>query len=41
MDRNNYILDIDARGFSLMYAAVCDMADKLLAARGGGQVSVQ
>jgi hypothetical protein len=29
-----YILDYDQRGFALMYAVVCDMADKLLAARG-------
>jgi hypothetical protein len=35
-----YILDLDLRGFSPTYAAVRDMADKLLAARGGGQVGV-
>jgi hypothetical protein len=34
----NYILDLDQRGFSPTYAAVRDMADKLLAARGAGQV---
>jgi hypothetical protein len=37
----NYILDIDTRGSLPTYAAVRDMADKLLAARGGGQVGVQ
>jgi hypothetical protein len=31
-----YILDLDQRGFSPTYAAVRDMADKLLATRGGG-----
>ena len=35
-----YILDLDQRGFAPTYAAVRDMADKLLAARGGGQVGV-
>jgi hypothetical protein len=35
-----YILDLDQRGFSPTYAAVRDMADKLLAARGAGQVGV-
>jgi hypothetical protein len=30
-----YILDLDLRGFSPTYAAVRDMADKLLLARGG------
>jgi hypothetical protein len=35
-----YILDLDQRGFAPMYAAVRDMADKLLAARGAGQVGV-
>ena len=35
-----YILDLDARGFAPTYAAVRDMADKLLAARGAGQVGV-
>jgi hypothetical protein len=34
----NYILDLDQRGFAPTYAAVRDMADKLLAARGAGQV---
>jgi hypothetical protein len=33
-----YILDLDQRGFAPTYAAVRDMADKLLAARGAGQV---
>lgn len=33
-----YILDLDARGFAPTYAAVRDMADKLLATRGAGQV---
>jgi hypothetical protein len=33
-----YILDLDQRGFAPTYAAVLDMADKLLAARGAGQV---
>jgi hypothetical protein len=36
-----YILDLDQRGFAPTYAAVRDMADRLLAARGGGQVGVQ
>jgi hypothetical protein len=36
-----YILDLDHRGFAPTYAAVRDMADKLLAARGAGQVGVQ
>jgi len=35
-----HILDLDQRGFAPTYAAVRDMADKLLAARGGGQVGV-
>jgi len=34
----NYILDLDRRGFAPTYAAVRDMADKLLAARDAGQV---
>jgi hypothetical protein len=34
----SYILDLDRRGFAPTYAAVRDMADKLLAARGAGQV---
>jgi hypothetical protein len=34
----SHILDLDTRGFAPTYAAVRDMADKLLAARGGGQV---
>jgi hypothetical protein len=33
-----YMLDLDQRGFAPTYAAVRDMADKLLAARGAGQV---
>jgi hypothetical protein len=33
-----YILDLDQRGFAPTYSAVRDMADKLLAERGGGQV---
>ena len=33
-----HILDLDQRGFAPTYAAVRDMADKLLAARGAGQV---
>src|SRR5689334_4310326 len=33
-----YILDLDLRGFAPTYAAVRSMADKLLAARGAGQV---
>jgi hypothetical protein len=33
-----HILNLDARGFAPTYAAVRDMADKLLAARGAGQV---
>jgi hypothetical protein len=35
-----HILDLDQRGFAPTYAAVRDMADKLLAARGRGQVGV-
>jgi hypothetical protein len=31
-----YILDLNARGFAPTYAAVRDMADKLLAARSAG-----
>jgi hypothetical protein len=34
----NYILNLDQRGFAPTYAAVRDMANKLLAARGAGQV---
>jgi hypothetical protein len=34
----SYILDLDLRGFSPTYTAVRDMVDKLLAARGAGQV---
>jgi hypothetical protein len=34
----SYILSLDQRGFAPTYAAVRDMADKLLAARGAGQV---
>ena len=33
-----YILDLDQRGFAPTYAAVRAIADKLLAARGAGQV---
>jgi hypothetical protein len=36
----SYILDLDQRGFAPTYAAVRDMADKLLAARSAGQVGV-
>jgi hypothetical protein len=36
----SYILDLDQRGFAPTYEAVRDMADKLLAARGAGQVGV-
>jgi hypothetical protein len=35
-----HILDLDARGFAPTYAAVRDMAEKLLAARDAGQVGV-
>ena len=35
-----YILDLDKRGFVPTYAAVRDMANKLLAAHGAGRVSV-
>ncbi|KAF1925348.1 uncharacterized protein M421DRAFT_70128 [Didymella exigua CBS 183.55] len=35
-----HILDLDQRGFAPTYAAVRDMADKLLAARGRGRVGV-
>ena len=35
-----YILDLDQRGFAPIYLAVRDMANKLLAARGRGQVGV-
>ncbi|KAH8621966.1 hypothetical protein IG631_23361 [Alternaria alternata] len=35
-----YILDLDTRGFAPTYEAVRDMADKLLATRGAGQVGV-
>lgn len=34
----SYILDLDQRGFAPTYAAVRDMADKLLSARGGSPV---
>jgi len=34
----SHILDLDLRGFAPTYAAVRDMADKLLALRGAGQV---
>jgi hypothetical protein len=36
----NYIPDLDKRGLAPTYATVRDMADKLLAARGGGKVGV-
>jgi hypothetical protein len=36
----SHILDLDSRGFPPTYAAVRDMADRLLAARGAGQVGV-
>jgi hypothetical protein len=35
-----HILDLDLRGFAPTYAAVHDMANTLLAARGGGQAGV-
>ena len=34
----SYILDLDQRGFAPTYAAIRDMADKLLSARGGSPV---
>ena len=34
----SYILNLDLHGFAPTYAAVRDIADKLLAARGAGQV---
>ena len=34
----SYILHLDQRGFAPTYAAARDMADKLLAVRGAGQV---
>ena len=34
----DYILNLDSRGFAPTYAAIRDMANKLLAARGAGQV---
>jgi hypothetical protein len=36
----SYILDLDQRRFAPTYEAVRDIADKLLAARGAGQVGV-
>ena len=36
----DHIIDLDLRGFSPTYAAVRDMANRLLAARGAGQVGV-
>lgn len=36
----NHVFDLDIRGFAPTYAAVRDMADRLLAARGAGQVGV-
>ena len=35
-----YILDLDQRGFAPTYEAVRNMANKLLTARGAGQVGV-
>ena len=35
-----HILDLDGRGFAPTYAAVRDMADKLLSARDGGRVGI-
>jgi hypothetical protein len=35
-----HVLDLDQRGFAPAYAAVRDIADKLLAARGGGRVGI-
>ena len=34
----SYILDLDQRGFAPTYAAVRDIANKLLLARGGSLV---
>jgi hypothetical protein len=36
----SHILNLDQRGFPPTYAAVRDIANKLLATRGAGQVSV-
>ena len=36
----NRILDLDQRGFAPTYAAIRDMADRLLVARGADQVGV-
>ena len=36
----DHILDLDLRGFSPIYAAVRDIANKLLATRGASQVGV-
>jgi hypothetical protein len=36
----SHILNLDLRRFAPTYAAVRDMADRLLAARGASQVSV-
>ena len=33
-----YILDLDTRRFAPTYEAVCNIADKLLAARGASKV---
>jgi hypothetical protein len=35
------ILNLDQSRFAPTYTRVCDMADKLLAARGAGQIGVQ
>jgi hypothetical protein len=36
----SYILDLNQRGFAPTYEAVRNIANKLLTARGAGQVSV-
>jgi hypothetical protein len=36
----SHILDLNRRGFAPTYEAVRDIADKLLATRGAGQVSI-
>ncbi|KAF7569578.1 hypothetical protein PtrM4_119930 [Pyrenophora tritici-repentis] len=36
----NHIVSLDQRGFAPTYAAIRDMADKLLATRSGGRVGV-
>jgi hypothetical protein len=37
----SYVLDLDQYEFAPTYAAVCNMADKLLAARGAGPVGAE